>query len=197
MISAHRFKAIFCHRFGVTFSKDMEKFWGFVSENTPDLYTLTLKKGTLAHCDKRCEGMCPKILLYALDELFHVFRVFFLVFLVLMQMTRANDLNRQCVVAYNILLFALLCCTEQRGKSINPQKTCGDTSTMVDVEDKKGLKLLVMAIYDGVLLPGEPPQLQDRHDWVQIIDSTYRLVFQGEYIIACHAPLHPLMLSRP
>ena len=73
LISAHRFEAIFCRRFSAMFSKDMEKFWHFVSENTPDFYTPTLKKGTLVHCDKRHDVNHPKMLLYTLDELFHVF----------------------------------------------------------------------------------------------------------------------------
>ena len=50
---------------------------------------------------------------------------------------------------------------------------------MVDVDDKKGLKWLTWAVYDGVLLPEDSPQLQGQHDWVQIIAGTYRLVFRG------------------
>ena len=170
LISAHRFEAIFCHRFSTTFSKDMEKFWHLASENTPDFYAPTLKKGTLVHCDKQHQGMHPKMLLYALDELSHMFRG-----------VRATNLDGQRVVAYEILSFALLHFTEWRGKPINPDKTCGDMSTMVDVNDEKGLKRLTWAVYDGVLLPSDPPQLQGRHNWVQIIAGTYCLVFWGEY----------------
>ena len=74
LISAHRFEAIFCCRFGAPFSKDAEKFWCFVLKNILDFYVPTLKCGTLIPCDKVCEGTHPKILLYALDELFHVIR---------------------------------------------------------------------------------------------------------------------------
>ena len=52
---------------------------------------------------------------------------------------------------------------------------------MVDVNDETGLEQLAWAIYDGVLLPGDPPQLQGEHDWAQIMVGTYHLVFQGEY----------------
>ena len=151
MVSAHRFKAIFHHRFGVTFSKDTEKFWHFASENTPDFYMPTLKKGTPVHCDKQRKGMCPKMLLYALDDVFHVFRV-----------VRATDLDGQCIVAYEILLFASLCCMGQRGKPINPYKTCGDASTIVDVDDEKGL--------ERWCAPAQQPLwLQARYDWARII----------------------------
>lgn len=45
--------------------------------------------------------MCPEMFLYALDQLFHVFRG-----------VGVNDIKGQHV-AYEILLFALLCCMEQ------------------------------------------------------------------------------------
>ena len=61
VISAHRFEAIFCCRFGQTFSKDVEKFRCFASENIPDFHAPTLKWETLILCDKLCEGMCPKM----------------------------------------------------------------------------------------------------------------------------------------
>ena len=66
LISAHRFKAIFCRKFGTPFSKDNERFWHFVSENTPDFYSPTLTHETLVPYDKVHEGMHPKMLLYAL-----------------------------------------------------------------------------------------------------------------------------------
>ena len=60
-----------------------------------------LKHETLVPCDKGHEETCPKMLLYVLDKLFHVFR-----------WLGVNDLNGQCVVAYEILSFALLHCIE-------------------------------------------------------------------------------------
>ena len=106
----------------------------------------------------------------------------------------ANDLNGQCVVAHEILLFALLHSMEQRGKPINPHKTHGDVSTMVDVDDKKGLEWFAWAIYDGVLLLGDPQQLQGQHDWAQIMAGTYHQVFWGEHDFdhCPHALQHPL-----
>ena len=101
----------------------------------------------------------------------------------------ANNLDGQCVAAYEILSFASLSYMEWRGKPINPCNTFGDASTMVDVDDEKGLEWLAWAIYDGVLLPRDPPQLQ--HDWVQIIVGTYRLVFRGRNDFDhCPPPMH-------
>ena len=101
LISIHRFETIFHHRFNAPLSKDAKKFRCFISENIPDFYVPTLRHETLVPYDKIREGTHPKMLLYALDELFHVFRG-----------VGANDIDRQCVVAYEILLFTLLHCTE-------------------------------------------------------------------------------------
>ena len=81
------------------FSKDTEKFWHFASENIPDFYMPMLKKETLVPYDKLQEGTHPKMLLYALDELYHVFRGL-----------GANNLD-----AHEILSFALLHCMKQGG----------------------------------------------------------------------------------
>ena len=129
LISSHRFEAIFCYRFGATFSKDTEEYWHFTSENTPEFYSPTLKKETLVPCNKWHEGLCPKMLIYALDELFHVFMG-----------VKAIDLDVQHIAACDILLFPSLCCTEWRGRPINSCKPSGDASTMVDVNDKMGLE---------------------------------------------------------
>ena len=102
LISTHRFKTIFCCRFNASFSKDAKKFWHFTSENISDFYTPTLKHETLIPYDKIQEGTHPKMLLYALDKLFHVFRG-----------VGSNDIDGKCTIASDILSFASLCCTEQ------------------------------------------------------------------------------------
>ena len=112
LIYSCRFEEIFHCRFGVTFSKDMEKLWHFASKHIPDFYMLTLMKETLTPLWKTVWGTCPKMLLYALNELFHVFRG-----------VGASDLDGQCVVVYEILSFASLHCTEQWGKPIDPSST--------------------------------------------------------------------------
>ena len=94
------------------------------------------------------------MLLYSLNELFQVFKE-----------VGVNDINRQCIVAHKIVSLASLHCTEQRGKHIDSCKTRWTVYTWVDVHDEKGLEQLAWAIYDGVILPGDFPELQGEHDW--------------------------------
>ena len=152
LISTHRFETIFCHRFNASFSKDDEKYWHFASKNIPDFYASTLSHEDLAPYDKKQQGTQLQMLLYALNELLHVFRG-----------VGVNDTNGQCVVAHEILSLASLHCTEQQAH--RPPHVWGTVSTLVDVHDEKGLEQLTWATYDGVLLHGDLPQLQDQYDW--------------------------------
>lgn len=79
---------------------------------------------------------------------------------------------------------------------MDPCNTSGDAYTPVDVDDKKGLKQLAWAIYDGVLLPGDTPELEGQHDWVWSITGTYYLMFKGDsnFDHYPHALPCPLML---
>ena len=75
---------------------------------------------------QRKKGSRPKMLLYALDELFYVFHKL-----------RPNDVNGRQVLAYEILSLISLSCMEQHnGKSIDPNMMMGVTSTMMDVDDE-------------------------------------------------------------
>ena len=53
-------------------------------------------------------------------------------------------------------------------------------STLVDVDDEKGLEWLTWTVYDGMLLPWDPLELEGQHDWVWIIMVTYHLMFRGD-----------------
>ena len=69
--------------------------------------------------------------MYALYEMFHMLR-----------RLGANDIDGQQVIAYEILSFALLCCTERCGeKPIDPHLT-SEASTLMDVNDERGLERL-------------------------------------------------------
>ena len=168
LISTHRFETIFCHRFNVLFSKDAEKFWCFASENIPDSYAPTLLHETLVPYNKKQEGMQPKMLLYALDELFHAFKG-----------VGANDIDGQYIVAYEILLLASLHCTEWQMQAHRPLQHQGVHIYLHGRYDEKGLKRLAWAVCDGVLLPSDLPELQGQHDWARIIAGTYCLMFRG------------------
>ena len=63
----------------------------------PDFYALTLLHEDFIPYDKKWEGTWPKMLLYALDELFHVIRE-----------VGVNAIDGQCVVAHEILSLASL-----------------------------------------------------------------------------------------
>ena len=122
-------------------------------------------------------GWCPKILLYALDELFHVFWGM-----------GTNDLNGQQVVAYEILTFASLCCTEQSSKPKKHHKTHGEAYLRVHLNDVDGLECFALAVYNGVFLPGNPPVLTGHPDWEWIIVGTMlRLIYQGA-TVGAHCP---------
>ena len=101
LISTHRFETIFHHRFKASFPNDAEKYWYFTSKNFADYYAPTLLHETLVPYNKIQEGMHPKMLLYALDELFYVFR-----------RVGVNNIDGKCIVAYKILSLASLHCIE-------------------------------------------------------------------------------------
>ena len=135
-------------------------------------------------------GLHPKVLLYALDELFHVFRGM-----------DANDLDGQCIVAYEILSFALLHCTEWCCKPKKCHKTCSEAYLKVHLNDVDGLEHLAWVVYDGVFLPGKPPALTGHHDWQWIIaGTTPRLICWGA-TAGVHCPHHAQsprkILSKP
>ena len=130
---------------------------------------LTFNHEELRPCKVTCTGSCTRMLLYTLDKLFHIFWG-----------VGANDLNGRGVVAYEILSFASVCCTEQQGK---PKKCCnthGKAAVRVDLNDPDGLEHLAWVIYDGVFLPGDPPMLTGYHDWQWIIaGNMLRLIYRG------------------
>ena len=64
------------------------------SKGMADFDVPTFDHNDLCPCSVRCTGSCPRMLLYVLDELFHVF-----------QGVGANDLDGQRVVACEILSF--------------------------------------------------------------------------------------------
>ena len=102
LFNSHRFETIFCQHFNTAFSKNYKHLWQHASETTANFSALKFDTDDLSPCSVKCMGSHPKMLLYALDELFHVF-----------QGMGTNDLDGQQVVAYMILAFASLCCTEQ------------------------------------------------------------------------------------
>ena len=176
----HRFETIFRWHFNATLSKDYKHLWQHASETTADFSLLTFDIDDLSPCSVKHMDLHPKMLLYALDELSYVFRGM-----------GANDLDGQCIVAYEILSLASLHCTEQCGKPKEYHKMHGEAYLRVDLNDVHGLECLAWAVYDRVFLPGNPPVLTGHHDWQWIItlgphsDSSI-----GEQQQGCTAPMH-------
>ena len=121
-------------------------------------------------CIQKRTGMHPCMMLYAMDEMFHVF-----------QGVGANDVNGQRVVAYEILTVVSLHCMEWHGCAKKHYNTLGDTYPLVDLTDMDDLELLAWAVYDIVFIPGDPPILTRHHDWLCIITgTTLHLIFHGK-----------------
>ena len=126
------------------------------------------EKGT--PCNQKRTGTCPHMMLYAMDEMFHLFWG-----------VGANNLDGQCVIAYEILALALLCCTEWCSSAKTCCNTLGDAYPLVDLTDVDHLECLVWAVYDGIFIPGNPPRLTGHHNWSHIIvGMTLYLIYHGK-----------------
>ena len=91
----------------------------------------------------------------------------------------ANDMDGQHVVAYEILKVASLCYTSgmvAKRRSV----TLGAAYPRVNLSDMDFLEHLAWAVYDGVYMSGNPPDLTGHHDWEHIIaGTTLHLIYHG------------------
>ena len=111
-------------------------------------------------------------------ELFHVFKD-----------VGTNDLDRQCVIAYQILAFTLFHCMECCGGHKKCSRTHGEAYLRMDLNDVDGLEQLAWAVYNGVFLPKDLSTLPECHDWKQKIAGTIlHLIFWGK-MAGEHCPL--------
>ena len=128
-ISTYRFKTIFSRGFGTPFTKDNEKLWHHATKCLPNFYSPTYMRtplnGRLIPVRTLCVGSWPKMLFYALHELFHMYCGM-----------GVDDNDRLHVVAQEKLSLASLNCTECRGKPMPSRQTSGTVFTMVDVNDE-------------------------------------------------------------
>ena len=104
------------------------------------MYTCTPLNGRLIPVRTLHVGSWPKMLPYALNELFHVY----------CGIGVDND-DGLHVVVQEMLSLTSLHCMEHRGKAMPSSQTSGTTSTMVDMNDELLLEQLAWAIYDDVL----------------------------------------------
>ena len=131
LIFIHRFETIFHQHFNTAFIKENEHLWHFTSEGTADFHAPTFSHEDLTPCNIKCIGACPKMLLYTLNELFHIF-----------QGVDTNDLNGQQVVTNEILSFTSLHCMEWWGKPKKGCNICGEAAVRVDLNDMYSLEHL-------------------------------------------------------
>ena len=128
----------------------------------------THERGSGAPIDMLRTGSHPCMLLHVLNILFYMYKG-----------VGGNDMDRQCVVAYEILKVALLNCMEQRG-SQKEYKTLGAAYPRVNLSDMEGLEHLAWAVYDGVNVPGDLPGLTGHHNWDHIfVGTTLCLIYHG------------------
>ena len=165
-----RFEIIFRWCFDATLCKDNEHLWRHVNKSLADFKMPTYDGEVGTPCILKRTRMCPRMMLYAMDEMFHIF-----------QGMGDNNVDGQCVVAYEILTLASLHCTEQCSCTKKCCNTLSDTYPLVDLIDVDDLECLAWAVYDGVFIPGDPPILTRHHDWLCIITGmTLHLIFHGK-----------------
>ena len=127
---------------GRTFSLATEEEWKHRSNGIASFKMLTMQRGTLWNKDILCEGYRPKMLLYALDELFYIYD----------QVKRQQGIDKRLVMVYEILDLAVLCCTEQwHGLE---KQSMPDALSLLNLNDGHHLKCLTWMVYDGALLVG-------------------------------------------
>ena len=109
-----RFGVIFKKHFKGKFSKSNEHLWQHINVEIDDFQMPTYERDTGVPIDVLRTGSHPHMLLYVLNELFYVYRG-----------VGENDVDRQRVVAYEILTVASIHCMEQHGSQKKECHTFG------------------------------------------------------------------------
>ena len=125
---------------GRTFSLATEEKWKCRADGIVTFKMPTMQHGTLQNEDVLYR---PKILLYALNELFFIFD----------QVKHQRGIDERLIVSYEILCFAELQCTEWwHGLE---KQGMPDALSLLNINDACHLKHLVWVVYDGALLVGD------------------------------------------
>ena len=103
------------------------------------------------------DGYHPKMLLYALDELFYIYA----------QVKNSQRVDDKLMLAYEILCISANCCMDwQNGIK---KTSMPNALALLNVEDIRHLKRLTWVVYDGVLLVGPWPKLLGDHPWCTVL----------------------------
>ena len=121
----------------------------------------------LHHEDAMRDGYQPKVLLFALDELFYIYS----------QIKKQRRADEKIIVAYEILCLSVNWCTD-RWHGL--EKTgVPDALVLLNVDDAYHLKHLVWAVYDGTLLVGPQPKLPGDRSWCTVLAGLHKHIYRG------------------
>ena len=142
--------------------------------------TLTLNKEMLWAKDSIRDGYRPKMLLYALDELFYIY----------VQGKNSRRVDNKLVLAYEILCISTNHCTNQWN---GVEKTgVPDALALLNVNDVHHLERLAWGVYEGALLVGPWPKLSGNRSWCTVLAGLHKHIYRG-HNDAAHCP--PQMLG--
>ena len=121
------------------------------------------------------DGYHPKMLLYALDELFYVY----------VQVKNSRRVDNKLVLAYEILCISTNCCTDQWN---GIEKTSvPDALVLLNMSDIHHPECLTWVVYDGTLLVGLQPKLSGDHSWCTVLAGLHQHIYRGRNDVA-HCP---------
>ena len=126
------------------------------------------------------DGYHPKMLLYALNELFYVYA----------QIKNSRRVDDKLMLAYEILCISANWCTDQQN---GIEKTgMPDALALLNMNDVRHLEHLVWTVYDGMLLVGLWPKLSGKCSWCTVLAGLHKHIYRGRED-AAHCP--PQMLG--
>ena len=141
----------------------------------PPFKTPTLNKETLQPEDSMRDGYHPKMLLYALDELFYIYA----------QIKNSRRVDGKLVLTYEILCISANRCTDRQNGG---EKTgVPDALALTNVNDVRHLEHLAWAVYDGALLVGLRPKLLGNCPWCTVLAGLHKHIYRG-HEDAAHRP---------
>ena len=135
----------------------------------------TLQKVTLWAKESMRDGYHPKMLLYALDELFYVYT----------QIKNSQRADDKLMLAYKTLCISANRCTDRQNGV--KRTSVPDALALLNVADVRHPKRLVWVMYDGVLLVGPQPKLLGNRPWCVVLAGLQQHIYRGCEDVA-HCP---------
>ena len=176
------FLAIFRARFDALYDASNEsglRWW--INENIRDFIAPTYLRGNPFNpCTVRREGHRPKVLLWIMEEFFHISH----------DLTEM-DRDGRVVLCYELMIEAERRFRIKRGGGVGRRRPTSTTSNAIpcppdkleDVAwnkpDSKTLERMVWSVYDGILSPGPTPKLTGPETYNQVTRRLASKVFRG------------------